>query len=924
MGGIFLVFDMPLKLDVKRKLNARSERVKSVDLHPTEPWVLSSLFNGNVLIWDYKTETAVKSFEVTNLPVRCAKFIPRKQWMICGADDMSIRVYNYNTMAKLKTFEAHNDYIRSLAVHPTQPLVLSSSDDMTIKLWNWEKGWQCTQVFEGHNHYVMTVVFNPKDTNTFASASLDRSIKIWNLSSPTPNYSLDDHERGVNCVDYFTGSDKPYLVSGADDRTVKVWDYLNKTCLQTLEGHSHNVSTVCFHPSLPLLLSGSEDSTVRVWNANTYRLEKTLNYGMDRVWALAHQPTSSRVVIGYDEGTVLIKFGSEEPSISMDKGGKIIWSRQNTIQQVNTKTLSASDLVDGEKITLATKELGTSEVLPQTLKHNNNGRFVVVTGDGEFIIYTALAWRNKSFGKAVEFVWGNETGEYAVRENSSTIKLYKNFKEANTFRPDFSVEGIFAGRLLGVRSSTSLCFYNWSDGSIVRKIEIVPKSIYWSDSGEFVVIACDTSFFILQFFPDKIEQAIENGEEPQEDGYEEAFSVLHEIPERVRAALWVGDCFIYTNANRLNYCVGGEVVTLAHLSGSMYPIGYSPKQSRIYCADKSVNIISYSLDLSIINYQTAILRDDLATADQILPKIPMDQRNRIAQFLEKQNYPEMALDIAQDPDLKFELALRLNKLSTAYSLAKEANSEEKWKLLGDAGLKNGEVGLARECLINAQDLGGLLALCTASGDRDGLLKVAQKAKAEGLNNIAFASLFTLNRIEDCLDLLCSVGRIPEAAFLARTYMPSKVSNIVKLWREDLKTVSAKAAESLADPEEYPNLFPELEEALKLEQQLAKDTPGVTESQVVEEEEPVEEPDKTETESEAEPEPEPEAESEAEPEPAEPEAEPEVVAASQPAPEAEEVRAEPKDELDLELDDISDLGLADDWKEVDLDDIDLDI
>lgn len=40
----------------QRKLNARSERVKSVDLHPTEPWVLASLYNGNVLIWDYKTE----------------------------------------------------------------------------------------------------------------------------------------------------------------------------------------------------------------------------------------------------------------------------------------------------------------------------------------------------------------------------------------------------------------------------------------------------------------------------------------------------------------------------------------------------------------------------------------------------------------------------------------------------------------------------------------------------------------------------------------------------------------------------------------------------------------------------------------------------------------------------------------------------
>lgn len=28
---------------------------------------------------------------------------------------------------------------------------------MLIKLWDWDKGWICTQIFEGHSHYVMQV-----------------------------------------------------------------------------------------------------------------------------------------------------------------------------------------------------------------------------------------------------------------------------------------------------------------------------------------------------------------------------------------------------------------------------------------------------------------------------------------------------------------------------------------------------------------------------------------------------------------------------------------------------------------------------------------------------------------------------------------------------------------------------------------------
>jgi coatomer subunit beta' len=108
---------------------------------------------------------------------------------------MLIRVYNYNTLERLHQFEAHSDYIRSVVVHPTQSYILTSSgmfyfyylkkinfvyliDDMTIKLWDWDAKWALKQTFEGHIHYVMQIAINPKDNNTFASASLDRTVKV--------------------------------------------------------------------------------------------------------------------------------------------------------------------------------------------------------------------------------------------------------------------------------------------------------------------------------------------------------------------------------------------------------------------------------------------------------------------------------------------------------------------------------------------------------------------------------------------------------------------------------------------------------------------------------------------------------------------------------------------------------------------------
>lgn len=64
----------------------------------------------------------------------------------------------------------------------------------------------------------MNIAFNPKDSNTFASACLDRTVKVWSLGSSTANFTLDAHDKGVNYVEYYHGGDKPYLVTTGDDR----------------------------------------------------------------------------------------------------------------------------------------------------------------------------------------------------------------------------------------------------------------------------------------------------------------------------------------------------------------------------------------------------------------------------------------------------------------------------------------------------------------------------------------------------------------------------------------------------------------------------------------------------------------------------------------------------------------------------------
>ncbi len=85
--------------------------------------------------------------------------------------------------------------------------------------------------------------------------------------------------------------------------------------------------------------------------------------------------------------------------------------------------------------------------------------------------------------------------------------------------------GIFGGWLLGVKSLSGLAFYDWDSLDLIRRIEIQPRHVFWSESGELVCLATDESYFILRFDATAVASAREYGEFPA-DGVDEAFEVI--------------------------------------------------------------------------------------------------------------------------------------------------------------------------------------------------------------------------------------------------------------------------------------------------------------------------------------------------------------------------------------------------------------
>jgi coatomer subunit beta' len=233
--------------------------------------------------------------------------------------------------------------------------------------------------------------------------------------------------------------------------------------------------------------------------------------------------------------------------------------------------------------------------------------------------------------------------------------------------------------------------------------------------------------------------------------------------------------------------------------------------------------MSFALSLAVVEYQTLILRGELEAAEETLPSVPKDQNNKIARFLEGQGYKEMALKVATDPEHRFDLALSLGDLQQATEIAREQDTEHKWKTVGDAALTGWDIKLAQECFVKAKDLGSLLLLYSATSDESGLRELASLAETATANNVAFSALWQIGDLQACMDLLIKTNRFAEAVLFSQTYKPSATAELVKQWKTSLEKENKGKVSNLIgvppqDGEGDEDMFPEWDEYLRMERE----------------------------------------------------------------------------------------------------------
>ncbi|KAK7435504.1 hypothetical protein VKT23_019626 [Stygiomarasmius scandens] len=758
------------------KFESKSNRVKGLAFHPTQPLLAAALHNGSVQLWNYRMGVLVDRFEEHEGPVRGVHFHPSRALLVTGGDDYKIKVWDIRPQNRrcLFTLHGHLDYVRTVQFHHEMPWIISTSDDQTIRIWN-STSRNCIAVLTGHSHYVMSAFFHPKD-DLVVSASMDQTVRVWDISGlrkgssntgpgnfetfdtfSTVKYVLEGHDRGVNYAAFHPTL--PLIVSAADDRTIKIWRMSETKAweVDSCRGHFNNVSSALFHPKHELIVSCGEDKTIRVWDLAKRTAIQTFRREQDRFWVLAAHPNLNLFAAGHDSGLIVFKLERERPAFSV---------HQDTLFYVRDKYVRSYDFNSASDIgLLSVRKFGSPYMPPRTLSFNPAERAVIVTVSSDNGMYELASLPQGSQGGEVKdsSVDGKKgTGHSAIfvaRNRFAILNKANQLIEVRdlsnsvvkSIKPPVQTNEIFYGgtACLILSSTSSVVLYDIQQQKTIAEINSPPvKYVVWNADGSLVALMSKHTITIAnRTFSEH--------------------SLIHETI-RIKSGAWDdAGVFLYSTLNHVKYGLSqGDHGVICTLDNPVYLTRVKGKT--IHCLDRSARPRTITFDPTEYRFKLALLKNNYEEMLYIIKTSTLLGQSIIA-YLQQKGFPEIALHFVQDTNTRFELALECGNMDVAVETAEAIDRADCWERLAQQALKQGNHKIVEKAYQKTKNFDKLSFLYTATGSTEKLSKMQKIADARGDPMSRFHNALYAGDVKGRIAVLRDVGMYPLAYLTAKTH-----------------------------------------------------------------------------------------------------------------------------------------------------------
>jgi len=784
------------------KFESKSNRVKGLSFHPVRPWILASLHNGQIQLWDYRMGCCLDKFEEHDGPVRGVDFHRSQPLIVSGGDDYKVKVWDYKLRRCLYTLVGHLDYIRTVQFHQEYPWIVSASDDQTVRIWNWQSR-SCISVLTGHNHYVMCAAFHPKD-DLVVSASLDQTVRVWDTTglrkktvrgAPSAHddatmvsrvnselfggndavvkYVLEGHERGVNWASFHPTL--PLVISGADDRQVKLWR-MNETKaweVDSMRGHTNNVSCVLFHPKHELIVSDSEDRTIRVWDISKRLGVQTFRRESDRFWILAAHPEQNLLAAGHDSGMTVFKLERERPAY------ETIGVR---CYYVKERYLRMHEFASGRDVPLVPLRRTSSNTTPgigggpRSLNYNifnKTDNNVLITSDAEGGSYELISFGadlhstadsqdvRRGAGLAAVFI-GRDRFMVLDKSRQLYVKNFQNETVKKATSPLQNVDGLFSagvsGRIL-LKNQETIMLFDHSARRVINELQITRiKYVVWNDDMSMVAIISKHQIVIAK------------------KDLEQVCCINETV--RIKGGCWDGKkpVFVYTTLNHVKYLLpNGDHGIVRGLDVPIYVTKVTG--TSLFCLDREGKTRTMEIDTTEAQFKLALERRDYPEVMRIVKNSRLCGQ-AIITYLQEKGFPEVALHFVQDNKTRFKLALACGNIQVAMSIAYDLG-DDAWRQLGVEALRQGNHEVVEMSYQKTKEFERLSFLYMLTGNTEKLRKMAKISEMRGDVMSRFHNSLLLGDAAERVSVLESTGQLSLAYLCAKTHGLTEQADMLK-------------------------------------------------------------------------------------------------------------------------------------------------
>ncbi len=290
--------------------------VNSVVFNPQNDTQLASAsVDGTVKLWNVTTGKK-RTISTKHKRINSVSFSHDGKILASSSANGSIQLWNTQTLQEIEpSLAGHNNWVNSLSFNPKDSTKLASgSNDQTIKVWDIKTGKLIYPPLKGRSEF--SAVSFSFDGKTLAAASFDNTIKLWDAKTGKEKPSLKGHKNKVSSISF--SRDSKFLVSGSYDKTVKIWN-LETGKFLTLKGHTAKVESVSFSPNGRIVASGSADKTIKLWDAHTGKEIKTFAEHENDVLSLSFNSQGTILASGSaDDKIILWKIPSDDEITSAE------------------------------------------------------------------------------------------------------------------------------------------------------------------------------------------------------------------------------------------------------------------------------------------------------------------------------------------------------------------------------------------------------------------------------------------------------------------------------------------------------------------------------------------------------------------------------------------------------------------------------